>query len=118
MASPTGLPPHNTVPITYYAHAKEPILNDMEREFLKKIISMDPNTMLDRGKEQEKCRALGQQVFNYFKNCPGGSSLRGKTALCNVYFALEFHCDDGRLRQQLVMWAWRGVGDSAEKWSI
>ena len=113
MSTPFGIGDYPPVPT---APRNPPPLNDIEREFFKKLISLPIHSILDRGKGQQECKALGQKIFNYSKFENKGLSCYGMDALQRVFNAMRFYCNDSAHREVLVRWAWDGVGDYCERW--
>jgi hypothetical protein len=98
------------------ASRRPPILRPKEQEYVEKLKAFSLNFILDQGPGEKTCKELGQEIFDYFKNLPSGSSLQGKKAMQNICNALWFLQSDGPLRKQYVERAWDGVGDSYERW--
>ena len=118
MATPGGVSP-NFSPGTFRISSTPstpPTLTPKEQEYVGKLTALKLDSILDQGPGEKACKALGQEVFDHFKNLPGGSSVKGIAAMKNVCNALWFQGGDGRLRKQYVERAWDGVGDSYEQW--
>jgi hypothetical protein len=113
-----AIPPYNAgLPPAPSASKTPPPLNSMEREFLKKLISLPLDCLLDKGKGQDECKALGQKIFNYSKLENKTLSCHGMHSLQTIFNAMRFYCNDWAQREILVKWAWDGVGDSYERWT-
>ncbi|OJU81650.1 MAG: hypothetical protein BGO10_08605 [Chlamydia sp. 32-24] len=92
------------------------VSTNTEQNFAKRIIVFPLDSILDEGEMEAKCKAIGQEAFDYFKEQANGDSLAGKEAVRNICESLPSLCEDGRLRSQYVERAWDGIGDSNWTW--
>lgn len=86
-----------------------------ENEYVKKLMLLPLNSILDMSVGQAECKAIGQLAFDEFKNNADGSSLAGQKAvveICNLLTTAK----DGVLRKYCVERAWDKIGDDEWRW--
>jgi hypothetical protein len=93
-----------------------PKLNESEQEFLNRLVSFELDSILDEGEGEKKCKSLGQEIFDKYKNEKDGDSNAGKKAVQKICDAIPFSCKDGSLRKQYIERAWNGIGDNKWRW--
>ena len=93
-----------------------PVLTPKEQEYLDQLKVLPLDSILDRGAGEKKCRDLGQEIFDHFKQKADGDSYAGKDAMVNIANSLPSQCQDGRDRKGFVSYAWDRVGDSEWYW--
>jgi hypothetical protein len=85
-----------------------------ELKYVIKLVSMPLDSIL--GEQESACKALGQEIFDKFKQANGNSTLAGRNAAVNICDALAFCAKDGSLRKRYVESAWDGIGDANWRW--
>ncbi len=90
--------------------------NLSKKDYIDKLCAFPLNSILDRGEEEAKCKAIGQAIFDQYKRAGKGDSFAGKQAAQDICEATQSHAKDGRLRKQYIEHAWDGIGDSNWTW--
>jgi hypothetical protein len=93
---------------------KIPELKDKADQYFKELCDLPLSSILDNDQGQKTCKAIGQKIFETFKNCPGAADDQGKQAMRHILNQLR-HCPDGNLRAESVRLAWEGIGDNANR---
>ena len=107
----------NSVFFLTSAPCERPKLSRREREYVAQLVSITPaEKILTDKSTEEKCKELGQKIFDEFKYNAAGNSTAGEIAVKNVCDAIHFECSDGRIRKQYIERAWDGIGDSNWQW--
>lgn len=98
--------------------SKMPSLSASEKEYVEELCSISPlNSILDMGAGESKCKAIGQEIFDKYKQEAGGLTDAGREAVKKICNAILFSASDGSLRKQYVERAWDGIGDNNWRWS-
>lgn len=88
-----------------------------EREYAEKLSSIMPlDSIIDRGEEESKCKAIGQEIFEKYKSKAGGNSWAGKEAVQKICNSIVSIAHDGHLRKKYIERAWNGIGDNNWHW--
>lgn len=77
---------------------------------------MPLDAILDKGEVEKSCKAIGQEIFDRYKQEAGGSTEAGKVTAKKICEALREYAPDGKLRKQYIEHAWNGIGDSVWGW--
>lgn len=94
-----------------------PKLSVSERKYVEQLSSIKPlDSILDRDEGEARCKAIGQEIFNKYKEEAGGKSMAGKEAAQRICDAVVFIASDGALRKQYIERAWDGIGDANWDW--
>lgn len=88
-----------------------------EAEYIQKLISITPlDSIIDRGEGEQSCKAIGQEIFDKYKEEAAGNSWAGKHAAVRICEAVISRAIDGSLRKQYIERAWDGIGDDTWRW--
>ncbi len=86
-------------------------------EYIEQLSAIRPlDAILDRGPVEKRCKAIGQEIFDKYKEEAGGNSNAGRKAVVNICDSIGTHAIDGSLRKQYIERAWDGIGDSNWRW--
>ena len=96
-------------------YATNPLTNE-ERVFLKQLIDLPLNLILDRDETENRCWVIGQQIYNKFKGENPSNLYAGKEAVERIFNAIPFYCTDGNMRKECIRYAWDEIGDSDWSW--
>ena len=103
-------------------------ISSKEREYIQRLAVLDLDSILDSGSVEEKCKDIGQEIFDAYKADSQGKSLvldkaakqrisnAGKEAVQKICNAIRWNCSDGKLRQSHIERAWHGIGDEYWTW--
>lgn len=80
------------------------------------LYSVPVNTILVGGEVENKCRQLGQEIFNHYKTNAQGNSEEGKYGMIRMCEAAKALTQDGSVRKAHIERAWNGVGDDNWRW--
>lgn len=83
------------------------------------LFSTPVNTLLDRGAVEQRCRAIGQEIFDHYKAQKWGSSEAGKEAvqrICEAALFLSKDPREGAARKGSIERVWNGIGDATWRW--
>jgi hypothetical protein len=84
--------------------------------YVQKLINITPlDSILDRGEGERKCKAIGQEIFDHFKQ-KYGNSKAGQNAVQRICDAVGDTAKDGHLRKQYIDRAWDRIGDNSWLW--
>lgn len=105
---------------TSYICALYPLLTGSELTvdylYVQKLINITLlDSIIDQGVVEEQCNAIGQEIFNHFKQKYGNSGA-GTEAVKRICDAVGFTAQDGRLRKPYISRAWDGIGDLNWRW--
>ncbi|MBA3238673.1 MAG: hypothetical protein H0T62_10060 [Parachlamydiaceae bacterium] len=103
-----------------YVNDLYPVLTGSEltkdQLYVQKLVNITPlDSILDRGEGERKCKAIGQEIFDYFKQKYGNSDA-GQNAVQRICEAVGHSAQDGHLRKQYIDRAWDGIGDNNWHW--
>ena len=90
---------------------------DTDKEFIDQLLQLPLEGILDEGAIEERCKQIGQKIFDTYKEEEDDSSVGGFTAAQRIFDAIGskiFYKDS--LRKQYIERAWDGVGDDAIRW--
>lgn len=73
------------------------------------------NSILDGGEIEDKCKEIGQQIFNHYKEAKGNSEA-GRSAVVRICEAARVLASDGKDRKAYIERAWNGIGDKNWSW--
>ena len=85
----------------------------LEKQYVAELVSLPLHSILERGVGEKDCKALGQEIFDEFKDRAGGDSSAGREAVDRICERLT---KMRRLRKRYVERAWDGIGDSTWRW--
>lgn len=94
-----------------------------EKVFIDKLAALSPESILDGGDEQQKCKDLGQEIFDYYYSKPianiesEGNIFQGMHGIKIILEKFIRGCDDGHLRNNDIKRAWIGIGNEQWRWS-
>ncbi|MBS0653121.1 MAG: hypothetical protein JSR39_06270 [Verrucomicrobia bacterium] len=112
----TGMPSFDHVSLISTRVRAEPVLSDQEKAYMNAVIALPLETILDNGDGEKRCKDLGQQIFDHFKQAAGADSNAGIEAMRKIADSLPFQGGDGRDRKEYVIRAWDRVGDANAYW--
>lgn len=112
----SGVPGFDHVGLISTVVKEQPVLSGQEKVFLNTVKALPLATILDNGEGEKRCKELGQQIFDHFKQEADGDSKAGIEAMRKIADSLPFQCEDGRDRKEYVIRAWDRVGDANEYW--
>jgi hypothetical protein len=81
------------------------------------LFSVPVDSILDGGETEEKCKQIGQQIFDHYKTAAKGNSEAGRSAVIRICEAARVLTYDGSVRKSHIERAWDGVGDLTWQWS-
>lgn len=94
-----------------------------EKVFIEKLAALLPESILDGGAGQQKCKDLGQEIFDYYyskliANVDSNRNIfQGIHELKKILEKFIRGCDDGHLRINDIKRAWIGIGNEQWRWS-
>jgi hypothetical protein len=80
------------------------------------LYSVNSDSILDKGETEEKCKAIGQKIFDHYKRAADNNYEAGRNALVRICNAARFLTRDGSKRKAHIERAWDGVGDTDWNW--
>lgn len=80
------------------------------------LFSIPVNSILDRGEIENKCKQIGQQIFDHYKTAANGDSEAGRSAVVRICEAAKVLTNDGLTRYAHIEYAWDGIGDKNWQW--
>ncbi len=115
-----GFTPLNTdekVYVMTYEHFKKRSLVNLHPicPHAQWLFSVNANAILDGSETQEKCKIIGQEIFDHYKTIFRGDSGAAKDAMMGICNAAKFLTPE-KYRARHIEVAWDGVGDSHIKW--
>lgn len=94
-----------------------PELSESEKEFVNQLNGITPmESILDEGEVEARCKAIGQEIFDKYKQENNGDSMAAKVAAQRICNSIAFTATDGKVRKQFVERAWAGIGDKNWRW--
>ncbi|MEK7339910.1 MAG: hypothetical protein WBD50_01735 [Candidatus Rhabdochlamydia sp.] len=116
MAAPIGFGYTHIFRISSAPSAR-PQLSAEEEQYVQELVSIKPlNSILTDKNVREKCKSLGQKVFDQAKVAHNEDSFAAKDVVVRICNAICFSCNDGSLRKQYIERAWDGIGDDVWRW--
>jgi hypothetical protein len=92
-----------------------PELKSKADQYTEELRNLETSSILDGDQGQKACRAIGQRIFETFKNYPGAGEDHGRQAMRYVCNQLEGADANGNLHAESVRFAWQGIGESANR---
>jgi hypothetical protein len=97
------------------APSSPPRLSAEEKEYVKQLVSIMPlEAILIDKQVKQKCRDLGQQIFDKVK--VAHDSFAAKDVVRRICDGVCFNCNDGTIRKQYIEYAWHGIGYDTWRW--
>lgn len=95
-----------------------PVLSEEEKYYVQKLSSLPLNSIIDGAQNQAMCHAIGQEIYQQYKEADPMNIYAGKEAVQKIYEAIGYNCQDGFLRKQYIKMAWERIGDNVWRWGI
>lgn len=93
------------------------ILTFSEQKYVDKLVSIQPfEAIIDNGKTESFCKAIGQEIFDRFKTEAKGDSEAGRRALVKICNSIYYYPTTGPMRKLYIELAWTGIGDENWTW--
>jgi len=88
-----------------------------KQDYIKELSNIALESFYDETGGSEKCKAIGQQIFDRYKQFSFGETLIGMEATSAIWneIAVSGKAND-HLLQQFVAGAWEGIGDENCRW--
>lgn len=80
------------------------------------LYSVAVNDILDGKDTQKRCKEIGQEIFDHYKNAARNNSDAGMEAVKRICNAARFLSNDGPVRKAHIEYAWDGIGDENWRW--
>lgn len=98
-----------------------PQLSAEEEQYVQELVSIKPlDSILTDKNVREKCKNLGQKIFDQAKATHKGDSNKAKDVVVRICNATRFNqsdnAKDASLRKQYIERAWDGIGDDTCPW--
>lgn len=85
-------------------------------QYVQWLFSVPIDSILDDGEIENKCKQIGQEIFDHYKTAAKGSSDAGKSAVIRICEAAKVLTQDGSIRKAHIGRAWNGIGDMTWQW--
>lgn len=88
-----------------------------KQDYIKELSEIPLESFYDGTGGDEKCKAIGQQIFNHYKEFAFGETIIGMEATSTIWneIATSGKATDYIL-QKFVARAWKGIGDKKCRW--
>lgn len=80
------------------------------------LYSVAVNDILDGKDTQKRCKEIGQEIFDHYKNAARNNSDAGMEAVKRICNAARFLSNDGHVRKAHIEYAWDSIGDENWRW--
>lgn len=84
--------------------------------FVKRLLDLPVDSILAYPETNARCKAIGKEIFDTFKEQANGDSEAGLGAMQTISDTIAQFALDGDKRAKYIELAWNGVGDSKMHW--